>query len=80
MPRGVWLERISHSDLMTAREADVALCGPPPDDATCLEASRHGVPLLIELSAPPEQLVEELRRLGQWPAVFLVVLEPRSGD
>ncbi len=78
VPRGIWLDRIGRDDLKAAREADVVLCGPPPDDEICLKASRHGVPLLIELSAPPERLADEVRRLGQWPAVFLVVLEPEA--
>jgi len=75
VPRGVLLERISRDDLKAAREADVVLCGPPPNDEICLEASRHGVPMLIDLSAQSGDAVEEVRRLGQWPAVFLVMLE-----
>lgn len=78
VPRGLCVERIGVDDLKAAREANVVLCGPPPDDDVCLEASQHGVPLLIELSAPPEQLADDVRRLGQWPAVFLVVLEPEA--
>jgi hypothetical protein len=78
VPRGSWLDRIGRDDLTAAREANVVLCGPPPDDDFCLEASRHGVPLLIELSVPPEQLADEVRRLGQWPAVFILVLDANA--
>jgi hypothetical protein len=78
VPRGLWLERISGDDLKAAREANVVLSGPPPDDEVCLEASRHGVPLLIGLSEQPENFADEVRRLGQWPAVFLVVLEANT--
>jgi hypothetical protein len=76
--RGIWLERIGADDLKAAREANAVLGGPPPDDNICLEASRNGVPLLIELSGQAENLIAEVRRLGQWPAVFLLILEPRT--
>ena len=78
VPRGAWLGRISSDDLKVAREADVLLCGPPPDDDVCLEASRHGVPLLIDLSEHRGDMADEVRRLGQWPAVFLVALESHA--
>ncbi len=44
-----------------------------PSDALCDEASRVGVLLVAEI--PPD--VEELRRLGRWPSVGMVVL-PRG--
>ncbi|HEX3999443.1 MAG TPA: hypothetical protein VHX65_12905 [Pirellulales bacterium] len=73
VPRGVWLPQITVDDLKAARKANITLCGPPPDDGICLEASKHGVPLFIDLNSHAENLLEEVRRLGQWPAIFLLI-------
>jgi hypothetical protein len=64
------------ADLTTAREADAALVITAVDDDFFLEASRQGVPLVVMVPGRGPELVDEIRRLGKWPAVFLAVLDP----
>jgi hypothetical protein len=73
--RGVCRERADAEDLAAARAADAALVVSAADDEYCLAASRQGVPLVVILPGRGAELTDEIRRLGKWPAVFLVVLE-----
>ena len=75
VPRGICLARITADDLNAARDAGAVLVGPPPEEEICLEASRHGVPLIIEIGNSGN-LLNEARRLAPWPAVFLLLFEP----
>lgn len=75
--RGVRLERIAADDLVVARETGSAIFAPPVDDAIYFEASRFGVPLVIDLSDRPVD-IGEVRRAGTWPAVFAIVFDPQA--
>jgi hypothetical protein len=84
--RGVCRDEATIADLTAARALSAALMMPAPDDAICFEASRLGVPLFVHVAASLRDaqtesrrdsstcLVSEIRRLGQWPAVFAIVL------
>ena len=74
--RGVCRDHADISDLPAAREASAVLRVPSPDDAFCLEASRLGVPLFVDLNCDKAALLPEIRRLGQWLAVFAIILDP----
>jgi hypothetical protein len=76
--RGVCRDQADISDLAAAREASAVLRVGPPDNALCLEASHLGVPLLVNLDGDNRQLAAEIRRLGQWPAVFAIILDPAA--
>jgi hypothetical protein len=73
--RGVSRDRADISDLAAARESSAVLRVPSPDDAFCLEASRLGVPLFVDLHVEEARLLREFRRLGQWPAVFAIIFD-----
>ncbi len=73
--RGVCRARADVSELTAAREASAALRVPAPNDAFCLEASRLGVPLFVDLDADAASLLPEIRRLAQWPSVFAIILD-----
>jgi hypothetical protein len=78
--RGVCLDdsplTTHHSPILAAaRESSAVLRVPSPDDAFCLEASRLGVPLFVDLSVDAAQLLPKIRRLGRWPAVFAIILD-----
>ncbi len=75
--RGAIRERASIADLAAARAASAVLYVPQADDAFCLEASRIGVPLIVEVPAR-QSLLSEIRRLARWPAVFIAVLDSES--
>ena len=75
VPRGVHRDAPTAADLAAAREASAALYVATADDALCLAASQLGVPLFVDLRGAA-QIVEEIRRLGQWPAVFAILLDP----
>jgi hypothetical protein len=86
--RGACRDRADQSELFAARQSSAALLLPAPDEALCLEASRLGVPLFVHVAASLRDaqtesrrdsstcLASEIRRLGQWPAVFAIVLDP----
>jgi hypothetical protein len=86
--RGVCRDQAHRSDLFAARQSSAALLLPAGDEALCLEASRLGVPLFVHVAASLRDaqtesrrdsstcLAAEIRRLGQWPAVFVIVLDP----
>jgi hypothetical protein len=76
--RGVSRDRADISDLAAAREASAVLRVSSPDDAFCLEASLLGVPLFVDLHVDEARLLPEVRRLGQWPAVFAIILDPAT--
>ena len=76
--RGQHLLSPDLADLMTARAEDAALVVAAADEEFCLEASRQGVPLVVMVSGRGAELTDEFRRLGKWPAVFLVVLDPNQ--
>ncbi len=75
--RGLRLERIAPEDLPLARETGTAIISPPADDAIYFEASRFGVPLVIDLTDGPVD-IGEVRRAGAWPAVFAFVFDLRA--
>jgi hypothetical protein len=74
--RGVCRDRATITDLNVAREAAAALHVPEADEEFCLEASRLGVPLIVGLDVDSAKTLSEIRRLGQWPAVFAIALDP----
>ncbi len=76
--RAVSRERADLEDLAAARTSDAALVVAAADDDFCLEASQQGVPLIVMVSGRGVELVNEIRRLSKWPAVFLVVLDPEQ--
>jgi hypothetical protein len=78
VPRGAYCERATAADLSSARATGTVLRVPSPDDALCLEASRLGVPLLADVRGDAADVAREVRRLGKWPAVFAVVLDPKE--
>ena len=73
--RGEFRKRADLKDLAVARASDAALVVAAADDGFCLEASRQGVPLVVMVSGRGGELANEIYRLGNWPAVFLVVLD-----
>jgi hypothetical protein len=85
--RGVCRDQAHQTDLFAVRQSSAALLLSAPDEALCLEASRLGVPLFVHVAAslrdaPTESrrdsstcLASVIRRLGQWPAVFAIVLD-----
>jgi hypothetical protein len=86
--RGVCRNEATVADLPPARASSSALFVPPPDDAFCLEASQLGVPLFVHVAASLRDAqtesrrdsstchAAEIRRLGQGPAIFAIVLDP----
>lgn len=58
-----------------ARSCDVALLVKPPDDAVCEQASRLGVPLVVDLRGAGDQAASIIRRLAWHPSVFLAMLD-----
>jgi hypothetical protein len=91
--RGVCQDQATEADLLAARDAGAALLLSSADDAICEAASRLGVPLVVHVdaslqNATPDsrrdpstcsaQLMAEVRRLAQWPAVFAIVLDSRT--
>jgi hypothetical protein len=76
--RGVCRDHADNSDLAAARESSAVLGVPSPNDAFCLEASHLGVPLFVDLAVDEPWLLPEIRRLGQWPAVFAIILDPAT--
>ncbi|HEV3416072.1 MAG TPA: hypothetical protein VG056_04645, partial [Pirellulales bacterium] len=73
--RGVCRDRAAVADFAVAREESAMLHVPAADDAFCLEASRLGVPLIINLAVDEPRILSEIRRLGPWPAVFAIALD-----
>jgi hypothetical protein len=69
------VETLDADDVDAFHDSNVAVMAPAPDDALCAAASRVGVLLVAEVAACGEQLLLELRRLAQWPAVVMVVLK-----
>ncbi|HKD35358.1 MAG TPA: hypothetical protein VKB78_01115 [Pirellulales bacterium] len=89
VPRGICVDQASQSDLAAARNASAALVLPAPDDAFCLEASRLGVPLFVQVAASLRDSEfasrrdaatcrSEIRRLAKWPAVFAIILDRQA--
>jgi hypothetical protein len=76
--RAVRIERVGVDDLKAARDAWAGICAAAPDDEVCLEASRQGVPLLVDLTGGVANLADEVRRLGQWPAVFSLLFNAKA--
>jgi len=76
--RGVCRARADVSELTAAREVSAVLRVRSPDDAFCLEASRLGVPLLVDPDADAARLLHEIRRLAKWPSVFAIILDPAT--
>ncbi len=76
--RGVAKAQVTVSDLAAARAAESVLAVDHADDRLCAEASRLGVPLLVNLIEAGPGAEAETRRLGQWPAVFAVMLNPET--
>jgi hypothetical protein len=72
--RAVAADHVPHCNLEDWREASAAMLVRSPSDALCDEASQIGVLLVAEIA--PD--IDELRRLGRWPAVGLVV--PPRGE
>ncbi len=71
-PRGAWMRVRTEVELKEALECGAVLCGPQTNSLICEEASRLGVPLFVFVAR--FNLVAELHRLVEWPAVFAVFL------
>jgi hypothetical protein len=72
--RGAIRERAAVDDLSAARAAGAVLYVPNIDNAYCLEASRIGVPLFVEVP-PSDYLKSQISNLARWPGVFVAVLD-----
>ncbi len=77
VPRAVQSQELPASPLAAWREADLAMYVAEPSDEFCVEASRLGVVLIVELEGDAASLPNELQRLAKWPAVAIAVL---TGD
>ncbi len=75
--RGARRETLTVDELSEWHAAEVAVLISAPDDALCEAASRQGVLLLAELTAPDRR---EIRRLVRWPAVGALVLPSETSS
>ncbi len=69
--RGVGIDEENVGELATWRESSTAIVVKRPSDLLCEAASRLGVLVVAELDEPD---LVEIRRLGRWPAVGMVIL------
>ena len=73
--RGVWHTSTSTSDLAEWRAASAAIVVDRPTDELCEAASRQGVIVVANARDDGVELENVLRRLAQWPAVVLCVVD-----
>jgi hypothetical protein len=72
--RGAIREGATLDDLPAARAAGAVLYVPSADHAFYLEASRIGVPLIVDVPISGN-LKSEISNLARWPAVFIALLD-----
>ena len=72
--RGVHIRDSDHVDADACREQATTLVVESPSDALCRTASSRGV-LIVAHVAGGRGEIEEVRRLGQWPAVGMVIAD-----
>lgn len=73
--RGVWQSSVTTRDLADWRAAPAAMVVEQPADELCAAASRQGVVVVAIARGDGAELVDELRRLAQWPAVILCLVD-----
>jgi hypothetical protein len=73
--RGVRYEACPGQAWSEWRERSAAAVVQCPDDVLCREASLEGVLLVARIDSAYGELLAQLRRLAQWPAVGVVVVD-----
>ena len=76
--RGFRAETVPNKEFDYLRETSTMLFVNNPDDQLCQKASEDGIPLAAWFSSETPDIDLHIRRLAQWAAVTLVVIDCRS--